>query len=271
MKIAISNIAWKSEEEQGVVSLLRDMGIKGIEIAPGKIASDPLSLTENEIFKYREFWRRNGIEIIAMQALLFGKPELTIFDSEKIRAETLKYLKAIISIAGLIRAKILVFGAPKNRNRGKLSTEEADKIAIPFFRELGRFSTEKKVKLCLEPNPKEYGTDYIQTASEAIDMVKKVNNPGFGLHLDAGGLIMSGDSAKTIIGCKDYIAHFHISEPLLSPNYAEHKEIHGSFADALRLIKYQNWVSIEMRQTNSEAASIAAVKEALRFALEIYY
>ncbi|MEY3826102.1 MAG: hypothetical protein RLZZ148_916 [Cyanobacteriota bacterium] len=98
MKIAISNIAWQIEEEPAIANLLQQLNIKGVEIAPTKIWQNPLTATDAEIKKYREFWQGYGIEIVAMQALLFGRNDLTIFESKEKRQATLSYLYIFIKL-----------------------------------------------------------------------------------------------------------------------------------------------------------------------------
>lgn len=269
MRIAISNIAWDAAEEPEVVELLRKSGIRGVEVAPGKIPKKSRLPTEKEAAAYRRFWNEKGIEIVAMQALLFGRDDLVLFGTAAKRAELRRYLKKIIKIGNILGAGILVFGSPKNRARNGLSLALADKIAVPFFRDLGVFAKQNGVKLCIEHNPAEYGTDYIRTAAEALRLVKKVNHPGFGLHLDAGGLILSKDSDKIIKLCRSEISHFHISQPFLEPVGGAYAKKHMEFARALKSIKYGGWASIEMRG-GKDCDNIVHIEKALEFAKRIY-
>jgi sugar phosphate isomerase/epimerase len=129
MKIAISNIAWQIEEEPAIANLLQQLNIKGVEIAPTKIWQNPLTATDAEIKNYREFWQGYGIEIVAMQALLFGRNDLTIFESKEKRQATLSYLYKIIELGNKLGVNVLVFGSPKNRTIGDLPEAEVQKIA----------------------------------------------------------------------------------------------------------------------------------------------
>ena len=88
MRFAVSNIAWPREQDAAVAGVLSEFGIEGIEIAPTKIWANPLTATDAEIADYRQFWNERGIAIVAAQALLFGKPELTVFESAETRQRT---------------------------------------------------------------------------------------------------------------------------------------------------------------------------------------
>lgn len=269
MRLSMSNIAWDAAEEQKVAVLLQRAGIRGVEVAPRKIPKKSRLPTAKEAAAYRRFWNGKGIEIVAMQALLFGRDDLVLFGAVAKRAELKRYLKRIIKIGSILGAGVLVFGSPKNRARNGLSLALADKIAVPFFRDLGGFAERNGTKLCIEHNPPEYGSDYIRTAAEAMSLVEKVNCPGFGLHLDGGGLILSKDSGKIIRLCKNRISHFHISLPFLEPVGGTYAKKHMEFARALKSIKYNGWASIEMR-AGKDCDNIVHIEKALKFAKRIY-
>lgn len=110
MKLAVSNIAWPVERDADVAALLTAMQVQGIEVAPTKIWPDPLAVTDAALDAYRKSWNDRGIEIVAAQALLFGKPELTLFDDSNIRTKTSAYLRKIIRLCGRLGCGALVFG-----------------------------------------------------------------------------------------------------------------------------------------------------------------
>lgn len=133
MKIAISNIAWHSHEEESIATVMQELGVKGVEIAPTKVWQSPLAASDSEVTSYRNFWESKGIQIVAMQALLFGRPELTIFQNAEKRKETFEYLCGMIILASKLGIKNLVFGSPKNRIIGNMDINEVEKLAISFF------------------------------------------------------------------------------------------------------------------------------------------
>ncbi|MEK6875990.1 MAG: TIM barrel protein, partial [Nanoarchaeota archaeon] len=238
LKLAVSNIGWNSSEEEDIRKLLLEMKVKGIEVSPDRLFNKKLEFDENKIIQYRNFWMKSGIDLVSIQGILFSKDNLKIFKSEEDRSDTMAYLKKIISVAEKLGVRVIMFGSPKNRKRNELATEEADVIAVPFFRELARCAYDKGIYFCIEHNPKEYGSDYIETASEALILAKKVNHPGFGVNIDTGALLLSGDASEAIISCGNYIKHFHISQPYLSSVESIDENVHKHFASALRKIKY---------------------------------
>ncbi len=269
MKISISNIAWEDHEEEAAARILEDKGIKGVEIAPTKIWPAPTEVLPENILEYRGFWQKKGMTIVALQALLFGRPELTLFDNEKVREQTFQYLSQIIRLGSHLGAKVLVFGSPKNRLVGDRDPDQAMEMAVEFFYRLGQVASAHQTRFCIEPNAAVYGCDFIRTAQEGRALVKRVNHPGFGLHLDAGIMTLNGeDYERVLMDCSGTLAHFHISEPQLGL-VGEGTTNHQRIADQLRKTGYGGWVSIEMRN-GLKPSNLDSVSQALDFVLQRY-
>jgi D-psicose/D-tagatose/L-ribulose 3-epimerase len=249
MRIAVSNIAWPSGADAQAAALLREQGACGVEIAPTKIWPKPLEAGVREVGAYRSWWEEQGLPIVAMQALLFGQPELTIFGDPATRRHTLNYLKGILQLASELGAAALVFGSPKNRQVGQVPPEQVWEIAVPFFRELGDSASGLGTCLCIEPNPPEYGCDWITTAAAAQELVERVASPGFALHFDTGGALLTQDPLDEAMGrAGSRLRHFHASRPFLHP-IEGHSEVYAASMRALTRHGYAGWISIEMSES----------------------
>ena len=269
MKLAASNIAWKPAEDEAVAALLRELGFQGVEVAPTAVWPQPLQASDEELRRYRGTWEQRGLPIVAMQALLFGKPDLTIFGEAGKRAETFEYLAGMIRLGGKLGAKALVFGSPKNRQVGGLSQAQIEDIALPFFHGLGQVAEEHGTALCIEPNPTVYACDWVTTSRHGFELVGKVNSPGFCLHLDAGGMTLSQETVDTAMEEALRVSrHFHISEPQLAP-ISTGGVAHERFAEALRRVGYDRWCSVEMRSLESPDAA-ERLRAALTVARRVY-
>lgn len=269
MKLAISNIAWTNEEEADIAVLLKDLGVKYIELAPTKKWPDPTRASNEEVLEYKQFWNLHGIEIVAFQSMLFSRPDLKIFESDANRDETSKYLADFIGLASKIGAGVMVFGSPKNRQRGELDEQSASVIAERFFGELGAIAQQNDVRFCIEPNAPQYACDFVTNAEQGIKIVDKVGLPGFGLHLDTACMALAGDDfRRSITDAASLLEHFHISSPMLEAVKGRDDVNHSEAASALRDIGYSKFVSIEMRPMADGNA--ARVEEAVRFAQSIY-
>lgn len=270
MKLAVSNIAWTNEEEPQVADLLKKMGVHYVEVAPSKMWPSPREVSDKEIEDYKRFWGRYDIQIVALQSVLFNRPDLKIFESKSNRDETLSYLKEYIKLASKLGAKVIVFGSPKNRQRKSLSKNEADLIATPFFNSLGRESAMSGVKFCIEPNATDYSCDYITTARQGVKLVNSVKSEGFGLHLDIACMALADDNiGDSIREASSLLKHFHISSPMLGQVEALASVDHAAAAAALQEIGFKNYVSIEMRPSEI-GTNIARVEKAVKFAKATY-
>lgn len=270
MKLAISNIAWHVEQDLAVAEIMRRYGAEGVEIAPTKVWPSPVTVTDQEVQDYRAFWADQGISVVAMQALLFGRPELTIFGDRAKRNETLRYLRKMIELGCKLGARVLVFGSPANRKAGDLPAADVERIAVEFFAQLGRVAHSHGLTFCIEPNPVVYGCDFITDSPAGLALVDQVDQPGFGLHLDAAGMTLSGEDIPVALDrAGSRIRHFHISEPDLAPIGSGGVD-HATVAAALHTTDYDRWVSIEMRAPEPEAA-LAQVASALDTARQHYF
>jgi len=257
MKLAVSNIAWDMPEQAEVFELLRDRGVTGIEVAPTKLWPDWQGAGHAAAESAARELAASGFSVPALQAILFAKPELKVFGTPQQQQQLLQHIGLVASLADGLGAAVLVFGSPKNRDRGSLSTDQAMSAAAEFFAEAGKVCAAAGVRLCIEPNPEGYGCNFVTNWRQAEALVRRVDHPGFGLHLDAGCIHMAGDDpAEAIAQCADITAHFHISEPMLADLSAPQVD-HARAGRALIDSGYQGWLSIEMRRSDAPLKSIA--------------
>lgn len=270
MRIAVSNIAWPADEEAEVATAMQSLGVTEVELAPTKVFTDPLATTGAERDAYVRFWADHGVSVVAFQSMLFGRLDLEVFGSAQNRAATLDYLARFIELAGQLGASRMVFGSPKNRRvPDGMSAAEAGDIATAFFGELGRIAVDNDTRFCIEPNPEAYECNFVTTAQQGLDLVRRVAHPGFGLHLDGAGMTLAGDDiGAAIVDAAGQLSHYHASAPYLGA--LEDTDVdHAAASAALRAIDYDGIVSIEMRPGDAGAA-VARVTSAVELARRYY-
>ncbi|WP_141336624.1 sugar phosphate isomerase/epimerase [Paenibacillus sp. tmac-D7] len=266
MKLAVSNIAWDSNENDEIASLLKDNNVTGIEVAPTKICPDLNKLSDEVIRDYLHYWKQREISIIAMQSLLFNQNHLSVFDESS--HQMMVYLEKIIKVASQLSAKALVFGSPKNRLIGTLDPALAQEKALIFFNQLGDIAYSHGVYICIEANPKQYGCDFITNTMDGLDFVRQVDNKGIKLQIDTGTMLINEEVPLSIFEqCLPHIGHFHISEPFLD---MVGKSNHAAIADSLRSLGYNGWLSIEMKN-NLHSNNVAAISRALEYVRSVYF
>lgn len=265
MKLAISNIAWAKHDDSVVLELLKSNGVTGIEVAPTKIWQDWKGASHRSATEYKRIMQDKGFELPAMQAILFGKPELQLFDKTS-HVAFLEHIKLVSELANGFGSKVMVFGAPKNRKRGQIPYSEAMEIASEFFNKAGNICVDNGCCIGLEHNPVEYGCDFATNVLDAKELVEKVGNQGFKLHVDSAGLHMCGGDIKEMIVKAGEFVHYHISEPMLEP-ICDATVDQKSGIDTLKKINYKEWVSIEMK----EPISIELLEKSLHNVKDIVF
>lgn len=271
MKISISNIAWEAHQEKEVADLMQRFNIQCVDVAPGKYFSNLLEVAPEEIRTVRDFWEKRGIEIVAMQSLLFGVG-FNMFNKAD-QGEMLNVLDCVCSVGAGLGAKALVFGSPKNRDRSGVAEGEVAPLAVDFFRRLGDCAVKHQVTICLEPNPVFYGANFMMNSAQTAAIVRQVNHPAILMNLDTGAILMNGESAAdAIVPHADLFGHIHASEPQLVPlgsNAGAGKAAHQALAAAINRLFPEKVLSVEML-TKGRDAPMADMETAMLFALELY-
>lgn len=214
--ISISNIAWPQELDEEIGNLLIKQGVHFIDVAPSKYFKNFQDATKEEINKVKENWKNRGIQIYGMQSLMYGVNKLNLFTSETDRKLMYEHLKAVCRIGQGLGARYLTFGSPKNRLIGEQTKEEISDISFNFFYELGRIAKDHDLIFCLEPNPKEYGANFLVKTEEVIEFIKKLNHPNVLMQFDTGTSILNKEEN---FNGMDFllIGHIHASTPFLFP------------------------------------------------------
>jgi D-psicose/D-tagatose/L-ribulose 3-epimerase len=264
-RLAVSNIAWETNEDDEIAELLLREGVVGVELAPTKWRDRPFDATEADISAFRRSWEDRGLRVVSLQALLFGRPDLQLFGAPAVRAELASYMRRAIDFGAAVGATALVFGSPKNRVRGAMPVADAMAIASEVFRSLGEHAYARDVVLCIEPNPPDYGCDFVTTLADAIQLCRAVDHPGVRINADVGGLTLAAEPPfETILSAAGLVGHVHASEPHLVEIGSDARTDHHAAARGLASIGYNGWTSLEMRTTGDNVRAIGRALNAAK-------
>ncbi len=258
MKLAASQIAWQPGEEAEALTLLRRCGYTGLEMAPPRVAGNaPYEHPGRAAEFAARLKAEHGLCLCSMQSIWYGQGG-SMFGAG--REALLAYTGAALRFAAAAGCPNLVFGCPKNR---VLPEGKSPKDALPFFRAIAEEAGRQGCVIALEANPPIYGTNFINTTAEALDMLRQVARPAFMLNLDFGAIVENDESVEALEGQVSAIHHVHISEPGLAP-IVPHRR-HRKLAALLRREGYAGWVSVEMK-----AAPPEKLAEALGYVAEVF-
>lgn len=269
MRISISNIAWDKQDDAQVYKMLHTHDIHELDVAPARVFDNPMEISKEQGQEFISLLETYGIKTVGMQSLLFGTNGLALFGDKVTRKATIEHLKKMMDYANKIGVTRLVFGSPKNRLVEGLSKEEVDQLCNEVFNELGDYAVSKNLYFCIEPNPINYGADFVTNTMDGIQLVKRINNPGFRLHMDLGTMIMNDENIEEVVKAGiDVTEHIHLSHPNLE-QVIGYEEAHKRLYKALVDNNYGGTVAIEMKNSG-KPNNIDKVEETIVFIKSIY-
>lgn len=254
MKSSISNIAWGFESDVEMYHFLKNQGVSGLEIAPTRIfPENPYEHLKDAAEFKKRMYEQYGLQISSMQSIWFGRTE-SIFGDALQRESLYEYTKKAFAFSHALDCGNLVFGCPRNRNINK---PEDIEVAIEFFSQLGELAVKEDTVLALEANPPIYNTNFMNTTSQAFDIVQQVNSQGIAINYDLGTVIENEEEIEELKVFLPKVNHIHISEPYLAE--VSYREIHAKLIQLLQEQNYTGYVSIEMKNLED----ISKVKNAV--------
>jgi len=250
MKISASNIAWAFEQDKAMLAYLKSLGYHGLEIAPTRVfPCAPYDQLDQARSFANSLHENYGLHVSSMQSILFGVSQ-NLFASDGDRMLLLAHLNKAIRFASAMSCPNLVFGCPKNRKIGGPGYYE---IAVEFFSQLANIAAEHHTVVSIEPNPVIYGTNFLNTTSQAFSFVRDVSHHACKVNIDTGTMVHNNEPFSLLEQHVDLIHHIHISEPNLVP--IVRRDLHKQLFD----LPYSGYISLEMKNPGD----IGPVKEAL--------
>lgn len=253
MKAAVSNIAWPAELTEDVYRLLPQYGFTGVEFAPGLLftgSDDPFCPTNAEVDAVSKTLSAYQLELVSMQSLLFGCEGAFLFGNKEELDRFRGQMRRAIELASRLSVGNIVFGSPKNRFiPDGLDREAAFRQAADEFMQLGDVALKNGVQIAMEPNPVQYGANFLVSMKESGDFVAELSHPAITLNFDLGALALCGETDKMETYFDMYtthISHVHVSEPHLAPAPAT-RDIADRISELVIEHDYPGWISIEMR------------------------
>jgi hypothetical protein len=227
-QLSVSNICVDRDFQFQFACLLRLYGIPRVQVAPTTLldGADWSKIGDLDLGLFVD----QGLTVQSFQSITFGLPNLNIF-SDDTRDQLMEHLKSVVQTASHHKVPFLVFGCPKNR-RVLPETEDPDAVFTEFFQDLGNYCAESGVIICIEPNAKEYGCNYLNTIEEVGRIVTRINRPSIRMMVDIGNIMMEHDDITKIAEYKTLIYNVDIAQPWMRTFINPQKE-HIQFRKAI--------------------------------------
>ena len=245
MQLAISNIAWGSEDLDRHLSLVKQVGFDGVELVPGLLWPDPVKAPVAERRALVGRIADRGLKVVGLHGLLDDRPDLTLFPYSQSSA-TREYLKRLCSMCSDLGGETLVLGSAKNRARADLPWEDAVQYASELFAEVAAEAAACGVFVLVDPVAATE-SDFVVSVDQAVELVRATSHPHCKLHLNVGALATSGENvAERLTGLRGILMHVHVGDPGLAPPGSTGLD-HTSIGEALRTAGYDRFLSVTMR------------------------
>lgn len=233
----------KASDDEALLEKISNLGFDGVEIPTVDGLLDPVGL--REILDTVESKRWPLAPIIVG----WGSAD-TDLSSEysTVRNHGASYVKRLIDLSASLDGELIcgplysAVGAKKS-----LTSIERSKVLDTLtdeFKDLGRYATERSVRIALEPICR-YDTYLINTVAQGRELVDRIGSEVIGLLLDTFHLNIEENSIEAAIRLAgEKLFHFHASENdrgTPGSGLIRWDEVRKGVLD----LNYQNWISIE--------------------------
>ena len=247
MNFAICNETFQDWPFDKAFAFARELGYTGIEIAPFTIENSAFDITPQRRAQVQQQAEAAGLEVVGLHWLLAQTEGFYLTSPDaSVREKTSDYFCELAQLCCDLGGSMMVLGSPVQRNLlPGVSHDEAMKYAADVIQGAVARMDQCGVTLAVEPLGPAEG-DFLNTAAQAIELIKKIDSPRVQLHLDVKAMSSEPTPIGDIIRQgAPYLAHFHANDPnRRGPGMGDVDFV--PIFQTLRDIKYRGWVSVEV-------------------------
>ena len=233
-----SALAFKEDFEESIKKVA-DLGFDGAELA----VRNPKDLKVDDVIN---IIKENNLEVPAIgTGQAYGEEGLSFSDPDgTIRKMAVERIKDQIIFASHFNAQVII-GLIRGIINENIDKTEAEEWTIDCLRKCTEFAKKYSIGLTLEPVNR-YESNFINTLSEGIEFVKRVDASNLGLLADTFHMNIEEVSIyDSIIQAKDYITHVHFADSNRWAPGCGHLDF-AKIVQTLKNIGYQGYVSAEI-------------------------
>jgi len=239
-------------------------GYTGLEISPFTLAEDPSTVTPQRRKALKHIMASEGVEYVGLHNLMKAPAglHLTTPDAGLRNRSWELFAKLVDLAADLGDDPLMIFGSSKQRDAKRVGATVADakKRLVEGFVSIAPHAEQRGVKILMEPLAPHL-CDVVNTLGEAVEIVDQVNSPAVRSMFDTHNAVAEtephGDVIKKYL---PYIQHVHINEmDGRHPTTGSYDFV--PVLQALKDVKFQHWVSLEVFKFKPSPEEVARVSE----------
>ncbi len=250
MKYGINTVLWTwpfNHERLDLFKKIKEMGYDTVEIAVEDMSEKNVNAIKTGLQEY-------NLNCVICGA--YGPDRNIMSENRDVQKQGVEYIKKIIDMADIFNAKMIVgptysvgiytgFLNPDNKKR-------AWDNCVKNLKEAGKYAELHGKYIAVEPLNR-YETNFINTAEDALALIKEINSPNIGVQLDVYHMnIEEKDLEKAIISTGKDLFHLHVPEHDRGTPGTGHTDWTG-VARALKKISFSGCVVIESCDPKVEA------------------
>lgn len=241
MRLGFNLLLWTThvtEEHWPIIEDLKSTGYDGVEIP----------MFEGEVAHYEKLGKHlaeMGLGASGIGVMPGGGASAVSADKAE-RDAALDHIKWIIDCTAAIGGDVAAgpFHQPLGEFSGAGPTADEQKRVAEVHKQAAQYAAKSGVTLAVEPLNR-FECYFINTATQAADLVKAVDEPNYGYLYDTFHFNIEENSITDVIGQTiDQITHVHISENNRGIPGAGHIDFPSVFK-FLKGVGYDGWMTIE--------------------------
>jgi len=245
-----------------MISAVKGAGFDYVELSTAEI----VALSDADFAELQHQVKQSGFPVYATDVFIPATIKLTGPDIDK--DQQMAYVRKALDRVAALNAHIIVLGSGAARRvPDGFSHDAAFDQLVDFLRRIAPEARARNIVVTVEPQSQEE-SNIINSVAEGVKLIKAVNDPNIQLVLDIYYLDKTHEDPSAIVAAKDYVRHFHFSNPtgrVFPARWDEYN--YAPFFAALREMNYTGGISIDAHTTNfanDAPQTVAFLRDALK-------
>lgn len=195
MKLGLSTFVYFNYSLTEAIRRIGSIGYKGVTIWGGRPHAYPGDLDHKEIEEVKNLIENVNVQVAGFIPAQFRYPTNLCIDNERIRQESIKYIREGIKVGSSMGAREISICPGHSVYPQRIKT--AKEIFCENLVILSEYAKEKQVVLLVESGTR-YESDIATTVEETVEIIEKIGKDNVGILVDVGHHYVNKESLSDI-------------------------------------------------------------------------